>query len=348
MDSQIKTGIASYGMSGVVFHAPLLHVHSGFAIGKIVERSPKGSKERYPYVETCRSISEMLEDTSLELIVINTPDDTHYTYCKQALEAGKHVVVEKPFTIKVDDAIELKELAEKKGKVLSVFQNRRWDGDYLTVKKVIEEKMLGRLVSFESHFNRYRPQIPTGTWKEEALAGGEVLYNLGSHMIDQVYDLFGMPLGLRAYIGKQRDNSKIDDFYDVILYYDDLQVFTRASYLVREPGPRYMLNGTDGSFMKFGLDPQEDMLKAGNLPSGDQWGKEAPNTYGYIHSNLQGLPFKGTIETIPGNYGAYYDNIYEAIRHGKPLIVPPAQSIDLMRIIEAAMLSSAEKRDVSF
>ncbi len=348
MTKQIITGIASYGMSGRVFHAPLLHVNSGFKLKTIVERTPKGSQKIYPYISIVNSLEALLNDPEIELVVINTPDKTHFDFCSDALEHGKNVIVEKPFTITVDEAEKLKKLAEDKGLVLSVFQNRRWDGDFLTVKKVIEQKLLGRLVSFESHFNRYRPDIPQNTWKEEPQAGAEVLYNLGSHMLDQVYDLFGMPKSLRAFIGTQRANSKIEDYYDIILEYKDLQVMTRASYLVREPGPRYMLNGTDGTFMKYGIDPQEDKLKAGNMPEGESWGAENPDNFGYLHSTFGGLNIKGTIETIQGNYQAYYDNIHAAIRKKSKLEVPPQQSIDLMKLITAAIQSSKEGKDVVF
>ncbi|MCK5104695.1 MAG: Gfo/Idh/MocA family oxidoreductase, partial [Cyclobacteriaceae bacterium] len=170
----IKTGIASYGMSGLVFHGPLLHVNPGFDVVKIVERSYKGSKERYPDITIVRSIEELLRDEHIELIIVNTPDATHYEYCKMALKAGKHVVVEKPFTIKFEEAAELVELSKKEGQLLSVFQNRRWDGDFITVKKVVHEKLLGRLVSFESHFDRYRNFIQPNTWKEEPTAGAEI------------------------------------------------------------------------------------------------------------------------------------------------------------------------------
>lgn len=344
----IKTGIASYGMSGLVFQAPLLHVNPGFEIVKIVERSPKGSKERYPYVSITKSFGELLQDDQLELIIVNTPDVTHFEYCRQALQAGKHVVVEKPFTIHVEEAAQLIELSKKQGKLLSVFQNRRWDGDYLTVKKVVEEKMLGRLVSFESHFDRYRNFIQPNTWKEEPAAGSEILYNLGAHMIDQAYDLFGMPNSVSADIGIQRTNGKVDDFYYVLLRYNDIHVSLKSSYMVREEGPRYILHGTEGSFLKWGLDPQEADLKAGRYPNEPDWGMEPRKLWGKLNTNLNGLHFTGRIETIAGNYLSYYDNIFDAIRNGADLIVKPEQSLDLMRILEGAIESNRTGNMVKF
>lgn len=344
----IKTGIASYGMSGLVFHAPLLHVHPGFEMVKIVERSYKGSEERYPYVSICQSFEELLQDEQIELIIVNTPDAFHFDHSKMALEAGKHVVIEKPFTMHVTEAEELIGLSKKRGKLLSVFQNRRWDGDYLTVKKVAQEKLLGRLVSFESHFDRYRNFIQPDTWKEAPNAGAEIVYNLGAHMIDQAYELFGMPLSVSADIGIQRTNGKVDDFYNIILRYDDIHASLKASYLVREEGPRYILHGTEGSFLKWGLDPQEADLKAGKYPNEPGWGAEPKKFWGKLNSELNGLHYTGRIETIPGNYLSYYDNIYDVVRDGKELIVKPEQSMDLMRIIEGAIESNQTGGSVKF
>jgi len=344
----IKTAIASYGMSGMVFHAPLLHVHPGFEIVKIAERTYRGAKERYPYVSIVKSFEELLDDAHVELVVVNTPDKTHFEYCSRALEAGKHVVVEKPFTINTDEAGILVALAKKHSKILSVFQNRRWDGDYLTVKKVVRENMLGRLVSFESHFDRYRNFIQPDTWKEEPVAGSEIVYNLGTHMIDQAYDLFGMPLSVSADIGVQRTGGKVDDFYDIIMRYDNLHVTLKSSYLVREEGPRYILHGTEGSFLKWGLDPQEAQLKSGMYPNQPGFGIEPKQLRGKLNTMVNGLHFTGRIETTRGNYPSYYDNIHDAIRTGAELIVKPEQSLDVMRIVDAAIESNRTGNAVRF
>jgi len=336
----IKTGIASYGMSGLVFQAPLLHVHDGFEITSIVERSYKGSKERYPDVSIVRSIEELVKDPDIELIIINTPDSTHFEYCKLALEAGKHVIVEKPFTTSLKDAVDLVQMSKESETVLSVFQNRRWDGDFLTVKRVIDQKLLGRLISFESHFDRYRNFIQPDTWKEDSNIGAEIVYNLGSHMIDQAYHLFGLPKSVSADIGIQRTNGRADDFYNIVLRYDNIHVSLKSSYLVREEGPRYILHGTEGSFLKWGLDPQEDDLKSGRYPNDANWGEEPKKLWGKLNTQIGDLHYTGRIETIPGNYLSYYDNIFDVIRNGAELAVKPEESIDLMRIIESAIESS--------
>ena len=343
----IKTGIASYGMSGLVFQAPLLHVHPGFDIEKIVERSYKGSKERYPYISIAKSFKELLQDENLELIIVNTPDATHFDYCKMALEAGKNVVVEKPFTMNSKEALELVKLSKSQGKLLSVFQNRRWDGDFMTVKRVIEKKLLGRLVSFESHFDRYRNFIQAATWKEEPNLGAEIVYNLGAHMIDQALDLFGTPNSVSADIGIQRTDGKVDDFYNIVLRYDDIHVSLKSSYLVREEGPRYILHGTEGSFLKWGLYPQEDDLKSGKYPDAPDWGVESKKLWGKLNTNIDGIHFTGRIETIAGNYLHYYDNIYSALREGQELVVKPEQSIELIKTMEAAIESNRTGKVIS-
>lgn len=344
----VKTGLASYGMSGLVFHAPLLHVNPGFEMVKIVERSYKGSKTRYPYVQVAKSFEELLADESIELIIVNTPDSTHFDYCKMSLEAGKHVVVEKPFTIRSSEAEELIRLSKVNKCLLSVFQNRRWDGDYLTVKKVVKEQLLGRLVSFEANWNRYRNFIQPDTWKEEPNVGAEIVYNLGAHTIDQVYDLFGMPNRVSADIGIQRTDGKVDDYYNIIMRYKDLLVNLKTSYLVREDGPRYILHGTEGSFLKWGLDPQEDDLKAGKYPDAPDWGSEPKKMWGKLNTDIGGLHITGRVETISGNYLAYYNNIYDVIRNDAGLIVEPEQSLDIIRIIEASIESNRTGNTIHF
>lgn len=337
---KIKTGIASFGMSGLVFHAPLLQANTSFDLHTIVERSPKGSKDIYPDINIVTSYEALLADPAIELVIVNTPDTTHFDFCKQALLAGKHVVVEKPFTIHSHEAEELISLSKVKKRILSVFQNRRWDSDYLTVKKVVQNEMLGRLVSFESHFDRYRNFLKSDTWKEESLTGAEILYNLGAHMADQAYDLFGTPQSVFAEIGIQRSNGKADDYYTLNLKYDGLSVTLKASYLVREEGPRYTLHGTLGSFLKWGMDVQEDDLKAGKSPNDPAWGIEPKKQWGKLNTDINDLHFSGRIESLPGNYSAYYDNIAAAIHGTEPLIVKPEQALDVLRIIEAAIQSN--------
>jgi predicted dehydrogenase len=341
----INAAICSYGMSGKVFHGPLLQAHSGFKISKILERKRNDSAKNHPQASIVRDYNAILEDRGIELVVVNTPDHLHFHMCKEALLAGKHVVVEKPFTLRTSEAQQLIRLARERGCILTVFQNRRWDGDFLTVKEIISSGRLGRLVDFESHFDRYRNYI-VKSWKDQSHGTG-TLYNLGSHLIDQALQLFGMPERLYCDSRRLRKGAVTDDSYDLFLYYTDHKCLLRSSYLVKEPGPRFILHGTEGSYLKWGVDPQEEDLSAGKAPDSEGWGEEAETTCGKINTTYQGKPLEGLHPTIPGNYLAFYDNVYQAIRDNKPLQVKPVQARNVIRIIEAAYKSSREAQVVT-
>jgi len=343
---KIHVGLASFGMSGKVFHAPILTHHPGFQLTKIVERSKNEVKEIYPEIDSVHSFDELLDDDNIELIVVNTPDPTHFEFAHKALNAGKHVIVEKPFTRTIRQGEDLIKLADKHKRLLSVFQNRRWDGDFLTVRKIVENDCLGRLVEFESNYMRYRNYIQPETWKESAAQGIGLIYNLGSHMIDQAVVLFGMPEAVWADIDRMRTGSEIDDYYHVKLIYPDIKVTLKASYLVREEGPRYTLHGTNGSFLKYGIDPQEEMLKKGGNPSMPDWGKEPEDQWGTLNTETSGVHFRGKVETIPGNYAAYYDNIYNVLRRRAELEVTPEQALNVLQLIEAAMESNRSGQNI--
>ena len=345
MKNKINVGIASYGMLGMIFHAPLLHTHPGFEIKKILQRKGDTSGKRYGYINVAKSYKELLNDPDIKIIIVNTPDHTHYEFTKESLEAGKHVIVEKPFTLTVGEGEKLIKLAKEKKRILSVFHNRRWDGDFLTVKKVIEGKLLGKLVEYESHFDRYRNYIQNN-WKEDPGCKSGTLYNLGSHTIDQALIIFGMPESVNADIRILRTGGKVDDSFDIRLGYPDIKVTVKGGYLVREEGPRYILHGTEGSFLKSGIDPQEEDLKQGHYPNEPGWGTEQEENWGLLNTNINGMHFKGIIETLPGAYPDYYTNIYDVIRNGKRLMVTPEEALNVIKIIEAAYKSSSLKRIV--
>lgn len=336
----ISTALLSYGMSGLVFHAPLLKAHSGFDLSTIVQRKSFSAQNRWPNIRIVQRIEEVIQDQAIELVVINTPNETHFDFTRKALEAGKHVIVEKPFTVTSKEANDLIELAKEKKKVITVFQSRRWDGDFLTVKKVIENKLIGKLVEFEAHYDRFRNYIEPNTWKEEKAIGTGILYNLGSHMLDQILVLFGMPVEVDARVGIQRPGGQVDDFYDIRLQYNGFHAIVKSSYLVREQGPRYMLHGTEGSFTKYGTDLQEQALKDGGVPGSPGWAVESKEFWGKLNTSIGGVHMEGNIETIPGNYLGFYQNVYEAIREGKPLDVKPEESRDVIKLIEACYESN--------
>lgn len=341
---KIKTALLSYGMSGEVFHGPLLEAHAGFEVVSVWQRNPEKTA-RHPYpVRT--DYKNILRDPAVELVVVNTPNETHHAYAKEALEANKHVIVEKPFTVTTKEADELIALARSKDRLLSVFQNRRWDADFLTVRRVVEGKLLGKLVECEIHYDRFRNYIEPGTWKEEAKPGTGILYNLGSHLLDQALVLFGMPRYVDARMGIQRPGGRVDDFFDIRMEYEDFFVILKSSYLVKEQGPRFILHGTEGSFVKSGIDPQEQALKEKKIPGTPGWGSEPKQWWGKLNSTVEGKQVEGAFETVPGNYSAFYDNVYEALLEGKPLAVKPEEARRVIQLIEACQQSYRDRAAV--
>jgi len=344
----IGVGLVGYGMASRVFHAPVIESVPGLRLRKIVERRGDASRGRHAGAETVRDFDEVLRDEGVELVVVATPNESHFDLARRALLAGRHVVVEKPFTNTSAEARELTELARAQNRLVSAHQNRRWDGDFLTVRKIIEGGLLGRLVEFESHFDRYRNEPRPGAWREEAGPGAGVLYDLGSHLIDQALVLFGLPNEITADVRTRREFAKAADGFDLRLGYEGLGVTLKATMLAREPGPRFTLHGSEGSYVKHGLDPQEDALKGGRSPASEGWGEEPEECWGVINTRLGGLHVRGRVETDAGDYAAYYRNVADAIRGRAELIVKPEDAANVIRIIELASESSAAKRTLPF
>jgi scyllo-inositol 2-dehydrogenase (NADP+) len=342
MKPVINVGIMSYGLSGSVFHAPILHVNPGYRISKIMQRSADTAREKYPYVEIVKEPGRIIDDKEIDLVVVNTPDPTHYEYTRAALEAGKHVVVEKPFVQKISEGNELIEIARRKGKILTVFQNRRWEGDFLTVTKIIHEKLLGRLVEYEAHLDRFRNFI-RDSWKESPENNTGTIYNLGTHLIDQALVLFGMPEAVYADLRKQRTGALVDDLFDLSLFYPGLKVTLKGSYLVREAGPRLMLHGTEGSFIKYGTDPQEEALSNNRFPDEPGWGRDIEENWGMLNTTLNGKHFRGRYETMPGCYHEFYNSLYDSILFEKELAVKPEDALQVISVINAAYESSGKR-----
>ncbi|MBN1985131.1 MAG: Gfo/Idh/MocA family oxidoreductase [Prolixibacteraceae bacterium] len=346
MSQPIKTAISSFGLSGQAFHGPSLKVNPGFEVVQVLERSKNLSRQLFPDASIVRDFNEITNNPAIELVVVNTPDYLHYEMVKQAINAGKHVVVEKPVAQKSAEAEELLQLAKNKGVVFTVYQNRRLDGDFLTVKKILEQRNLGRLVEFESHFDRYRTYITPDTWKEEGDEYIGVLHNLGSHMVDQAFVLFGKPVSVNANLKIVRTGGNVADYYDIRLEYKTFSAILKCSYLVMDPGPRYSLYGECGTFHKWGIDPQEDVLRAGKLPQGTDWGKEPENMWGKLTYEKDGLRFEGKVETLPGNYPFFYDNLFDVIRNGKELLVKPEETVEVLKILEACLESNRRKKTI--
>lgn len=341
---KIKVGLASFGMSGKVFHAPFIHTNPHFELYKILERSKDLSKESYPDAEIVRDYQNLLDDSEVELIIVNTPDDTHYSFASRALKAGKHVIVEKPFTTTSQQGEELIKIAQEQNRMLSIFQNRRWDADFLTVQDILRKGLLGRLVEFESTFPRYRNFIKENTWKETGELGGGITYNLGSHLIDQAILLFGMPEGVYADIDTLRDGGMVDDYFNIHLIYPNVKVSLKAGYLMKELPPRFVIYGTTGAYVKYGLDKQEAALTEGEMPDKPQWGEETPEEWGIINAIIDGKETRYKYPGVPGNYNAYYQNIYEHLRKDTPLLTDAKDVIKVIKVIEASFKSRQEKK----
>ena len=343
----IKTALLSFGMSGRVFHAPFLHLNPGFELYAIWEREKSLSKALYPYVRVYRSFEEILQDEAIELVVVNTPNYTHYEFAKAVLEAGKHAVVEKPFTVTVEEGQELEALAMENGKKLAVYQSRRYDSDSRTVKKIVEEGWLGEIVEVELHYDRYTTALSPKVHKETPGPGRGLLYDLGSHLLDQVLQLFGMPSAVFADIGIIRPISRVDDYMELLLYYPaarNLRVRLKSSYLVREAVPATALYGTLGTFLKPKADPQEQRLLAGAMPDEKGWGVEPESGKGLLHTEKDGKVIREYIPSLKGDYGDFYVGMYETIRNNKPVPVTPEEGIDIIRVITAAYKSNELKK----
>ncbi len=340
----IKTAILSFGMSGRVFHAPFIHLHPGFELYGIWERSKSDSLQFYPGIKIFRSLEEILSDDSIELVIVNTPTATHFDLTKKVLEAGKHAVVEKAFTTTVAEAIELKALAEKQHKQLSVFQNRRWDSDFKTVKKIVQEGWLGEIMEVEIHFDRFKEELSPKPHKEIPAPGAGILNDLSPHLIDQALHLFGMPQAVFADLRITRPGSRVDDYFEILLYYPMLRVRLKAGYQVREPFASYVVHGRKGSFLKSRGDVQETNLLANQKPNLTDWGIEPETEQGLLHAEKDGKVIREKIPTLQGSYYDYYDGIYQSIRHDKAIQVTALDGIHVMQVINAAFKSSEEKR----
>jgi predicted dehydrogenase len=295
-------------------------------------------------VNSYSTIDELMADENIELVIINTPNYTHFDYAKKALLAGKHIVVEKPFCITVKECDELIALSKEKNKIISVFQNRRWDSDFKTVKKVVEEKLLGEIVEAEIHFDRYDENLSYKVHKETPGPGAGIFYDLGPHLIDQALQLFGMPKALFADITVMRPISKVDDYMELLLIYDRLRVRLKSGYLVKEPIPSYVLHGTKGSFLKTRADIQETELKKEVVPGSSGWGVEPEAEQGLLHTTINEEVVRKKIPTETGNYCGYYELLFQAIRNGKPNPVPGEDGRKVIYIIDKAFQSVKEKK----
>lgn len=343
----IRVGLVGYGLAGSVFHAPLIESVEGLSLAAIVTSQAEKVKRDYPDVGVVPAFEELLGRDDIGLVVIASPNVTHHDFARRALEAGKHVVVDKPFVIHAAEADDLIELARRREVVLSVFQNRRWDNDFLTVRHLLESGLLGEVTTYECHYDRFRPEVQK-RWREEPLPGSGSLYDLGAHLVDQALVLFGTPESVWGDVRAQRPGAQVDDYFHLVLGYGRRRVILHAGSLVRETPPRFQLHGNKGSFIKYGLDPQEDQLKAGMRPGDAGWGEDEAALYGDLTIDIGDLVVKGKITTLGGHYEAYYQGMVEAITRGSPAPVAPGDARNTIRVIECALQSQQEQRVIAF
>ncbi|MTD26030.1 oxidoreductase [Erwinia sorbitola] len=340
MSDKIRVGLVGYGFASKTFHAPLIAGTSEMELAAISSSDATKVHADWPSVQVVSDPQTLFDDPTLQLIVIPTPNDTHFPLAKAALNAGKHVVVDKPFTVTLSQARELDALAKAKGLLLSVFHNRRWDSDFLTVKALLAEGTLGEVRYFESHFDRFRPQVQQ-RWREQQGPGSGIWYDLGPHVIDQALQLFGSPVAINVDTADLRPGAVTTDYFHATLIYPQRRVVLHGSMLVAAESARYQVHGTRGSYVKYGLDPQEDSLKSGARPPQADWGYDMRD--GVLTLAEGDTMVEKTLLTIPGNYPAYYAAIRDAVNGTGENPVKAEEAIQVMELIELG-LQSAEKR----
>jgi scyllo-inositol 2-dehydrogenase (NADP+) len=352
-----KVGIIGYGLSANVFHIPFITaLKDEFEFTHVLQRSKRDALEKHPHLQIVTTPEELFS-SDVDLVVITTPPESHYAIAKAALLEGKHVVCEKPFASTLKEAQELVALSEKVSAILTVFHNRRWDGDFLTVKSLIEKDLLGRIVNFNSAMDRYKPiRQTTGSraWKEQNPTAGGTLLDLGSHLVDQALVLFGKPATVHANILRQRDPTAVNsDFFSITLDYTPSNgplVHLQAGNIVRKGvSPRFRVDGTKGSLTKFGDDVQEPQIRnQGISPIDPSYGIDAEKDWLRVDSDIGGLHYVGTVETLKGDYMQFYKKLALAIRNEDKTAVgvTPVEALEVMKLLEAAKLSSDTQKVV--
>ena len=343
MSQTINAALVGYGFAGQTFHAPFLTSTPGLSLGWVVSRDAAKVQAELP---GCRvgSLDEVLADSTVDLVVIATPNDTHAPIARQALLAGKHVVIDKPFALDLVEAEALVELAEKQQRLLSIFHNRRWDGDFLTVRRLLAEGALGKIAQFESHFDRYRPEVRQ-RWREAGGPGSGLWFDLGPHILDQSLQLFGQPDWIQADLAAQRPGALSDDYFHVVLGYGEMRVVLHGSCLVSAIMPRFVIHGSEGSFIKFGMDVQEEQLKLGLRPPAANWGLDPEP--GQLSRMVEGQSRAQAVSGEAGDYGAYYRGVCAAIRGEAGNPVPAVEALAVMALLDLARESDSQGRRLS-
>ncbi len=343
MDTPLKVALVGYGFVGKVFHAPLIQATPGLALHTVISRDAAKVQVDWPDVAVAADADTVFSDPRIDLVVIASPNGTHAPLAIAALARGKHVVVDKPFTVTLQEAHEVVAAADAANRLVSVFQNRRWDADFLTVQRLLDDGELGRVAEFHSHFDRFRPVVQD-RWRERDEPGGGLWYDLGPHLLDQAVQLFGPPLAITADIARLRDGARAADYFDVTLRYPNHRAVLHASTLVAGNGLRFAVHGTRGSYLKHGLDVQEDQLRAGVTPGAAGWGVDT--RAGELVQERDGRLVAEVARAEAGDYRRYYAGMRDAILLGHPVPVTPKQALGVMRLIELGVQSSEERREI--
>jgi predicted dehydrogenase len=340
----IEVGLVGFGLAGRAFHALVIRAVPGLHLAAILQRTGTEAAEEYPDVRIVRSLDELLSISEIRLVVIATPNETHYPFARQCLEAGRDVVVDKPFTTTLEDAVSLVQLAKSANRLLTVYQNRRYDGDFQAIRKLVADGALGRIVRFETSYDRFRSQLKPGAWRETARPGSGILFDIAPHLIDHALVLFGLPEAVTADVRTERENAATDDAFDITLHYSNgMRAVLQSSILAAVPRPRFVLFGTQASFVKQTFDPQEANLRRGFIPTDTAWGAEPEENWGVL-TVPSGDSFE--LRRVPSavcDYRDYYSNVRNAILGRASLAVTPERALDVMRLLELARDSSQKR-----
>lgn len=347
MSEPIRVGVVGFGLAGRIFHTAVIQATPGLELATVVERSGDSAQKEYPEAHVVRSVEQMLSDVGIRLVVIATPSYSHFELARQCLREQRNVVIDKPFTLKSEEAAELIRMARERNLLLTAYQNRRWDGDFRTVRQIIASGELGRVVTFESHFDRFRPAPRRDVWRESGGPGGGTLFDLGPHLIDQALTLFGTPETISASVRVEREGAAVDDAWDIFLEYEHphrMTVVLRATLTACSPGPRFVIHGVRGTFTKWGLDPQEDQLKAGMHFDAPGFGEEPEMAWGELKLCGDSAPVIRRVKTERGDYRGLYENVRDVLLGKAELAVKPEQAWRTTRLIQLARESSGQGR----
>lgn len=343
----VRVGLIGFGMAGRVFHAPLISSVEGLELAAVVERNSDKAAARYPGITTYRTVEDLLADATIRLVAVATPNSSHFPIAMQALEAAKSVVIDKPVAMTSAEIAQLSELAGGIGLKVFPFHNRRYDNDFQTIQKVINEHVLGRIVHFESTFDRWRPGLSSRAWKEETDEGG-ILFDLGTHLVDQALALFGQPSAVGADVCRERDGDGANDSFTIRLhYFTGIAVTLSANCLSSLARPRFHLRGTRGNFTKWGLDPQEDALNNISKITDANWGKESPDHWGTLSVDVDGGMVTRPVPSEPGDYRRFYSGVREVVANGADYTTATApEAWRVARVLEWAKESSEKGRNI--